>query len=79
MGICFCGKWGDGSINYDLDSCIELNLWEDEKEKVEYIMLVDFVCNDVVKVSCSGMCYVKDLLKVDCYFYVMYLVLWVVG
>lgn len=74
-----CGKCFDGSIDRDLDSCIEFNFCEDIKEKFEYIMLVDFVWNDVVKVSCLGMCYVKDLLKVDCYFYVMYLVLCVVG
>ena len=73
------GKREDGSINHDLDSRIELNLREDEKEKAEHIMLVDLARNDVAKVSRPGTRYVKDLLKVDRYSHVMHLVSRVVG
>ncbi len=73
------GKRPDGSINYDQDSRIELNLREDNKEKAEHIMLVDLARNDVAKVSRPGSRYVKDLLKVDRYSHVMHLVSRVVG
>ena len=73
------GKHADGSIDADLDSRIELNLREDEKEKSEHIMLVDLARNDVARVSRPGSRYVKDLLKVDRYSHVMHLVSRVVG
>ncbi len=73
------GKRPDGSINHDLDSRIELNLREDNKEKSEHIMLVDLARNDVAKVSRPGSRFVKDLLKVDRYSHVMHLVSRVVG
>lgn len=73
------GKRPDGSINHDLDSRIELNLREDNKEKAEHIMLVDLARNDVAKVSRPGSRFVKDLLKVDRYSHVMHLVSRVVG
>lgn len=73
------GKNPDGSINLDLDSRIELNLREDQKEKAEHLMLVDLARNDVAKVSAPGTRYVKDLLKVDRYSHVMHLVSRVVG
>ncbi|GGW75405.1 anthranilate synthase component 1 [Alteromonas halophila] len=73
------GKHADGSINADLDSRIELNLREDDKEKSEHIMLVDLARNDVARVSRPGSRYVKDLLKVDRYSHVMHLVSRVVG
>lgn len=73
------GKRADGSINYDLDSRLELNLRQDEKEKAEHIMLVDLARNDVAKVSKAGTRHVKDLLKVDRYSHVMHLVSRVVG
>lgn len=73
------GKHTDGSINADLDSRIELNLREDEKEKSEHIMLVDLARNDVARVSRPGSRFVKDLLKVDRYSHVMHLVSRVVG
>jgi anthranilate synthase component 1 len=73
------GKRTDGSIDYDLDSRIELNLREDTKEKSEHIMLVDLARNDVAKVSRPGSRFVKDLLKVDRYSHVMHLVSRVVG
>lgn len=73
------GKHADGSIHLDLDSRIELNLREDEKEKAEHMMLVDLARNDVAKVSQPGTRFVKDLLKVDRYSHVMHLVSRVVG
>lgn len=73
------GKRPNGDIDHDLDSRIELNLREDDKEKAEHIMLVDLARNDVAKVSRPGSRYVKDLLKVDRYSHVMHLVSRVVG
>ncbi|MEG3767371.1 anthranilate synthase component 1 [Alteromonas sp. 14N.309.X.WAT.G.H12] len=73
------GKRPNGAIDHDLDSRIELNLREDDKEKAEHIMLVDLARNDVAKVSQPGSRYVKDLLKVDRYSHVMHLVSRVVG
>ena len=73
------GKRADGSIDYDLDSRIELNLREDLKEKSEHIMLVDLARNDVARVSVPGSRHVKELLKVDRYSHVMHLVSRVVG
>jgi anthranilate synthase component 1 len=73
------GKRANGSIDYDLDSRLELNLRQDEKEKSEHIMLVDLARNDVAKVSKAGTRHVKDLLKVDRYSHVMHLVSRVVG
>ncbi|MBT1452101.1 anthranilate synthase component 1 [Glaciecola sp. XM2] len=73
------GKRADGSIDLDLDSRLELNLQQDEKEKSEHIMLVDLARNDVAKVCEPGTRFVKDLLKVDRYSHVMHLVSRVVG
>ncbi|QJR79758.1 anthranilate synthase component 1 [Alteromonas pelagimontana] len=73
------GKRANGEIDADLDSRIELNLREDNKEKAEHIMLVDLARNDVAKVSQPGTRHVKDLLKVDRYSHVMHLVSRVVG
>ncbi|NVK58310.1 MAG: anthranilate synthase component 1 [Alteromonadaceae bacterium] len=73
------GKRPNGDIDHDMDSRIELNLREDQKEKAEHLMLVDLARNDVAKVSEPGTRYVKDLLKVDRYSHVMHLVSRVVG
>ncbi|ALS98756.1 anthranilate synthase component 1 [Lacimicrobium alkaliphilum] len=73
------GRNADGSLNRDLDSRIELDLREDEKEKAEHLMLVDLARNDIARVSEPGSRYVKDLLKVDRYSQVMHLVSRVVG
>ena len=73
------GKRVDGSIDLDLDSRLELNLQEDQKERAEHIMLVDLARNDVAKVCRPGTRYVTDLLKVDRYSHVMHLVSRVVG
>ncbi|GAA0852864.1 anthranilate synthase component 1 [Aliiglaciecola litoralis] len=73
------GKNPDNSINLDLDSRLELNLREDQKEKAEHLMLVDLARNDVAKVSHPGTRFVRELLKVDRYSHVMHLVSRVVG
>jgi anthranilate synthase component I len=73
------GFKADGSIDRDLDSRIELELRQDEKEKAEHLMLVDLARNDVARISVPGSRYVKELLKVDRYSYVMHLVSRVVG
>ena len=70
---------GKGQIDRDLDSRIELELRQDEKEKAEHLMLVDLARNDVARISVPGSRYVKELLKVDRYSYVMHLVSRVVG
>uniref|UniRef100_A0A486XTC4 Anthranilate synthase component 1 n=1 Tax=Rheinheimera sp. BAL341 TaxID=1708203 RepID=A0A486XTC4_9GAMM len=73
------GFKADGTIDHDLDSRIELELRQDEKEKAEHLMLVDLARNDVARISVPGSRYVKELLKVDRYSYVMHLVSRVVG
>ncbi len=73
------GKRADGSIDYDLDSRIELELRNDVKENAEHMMLVDLARNDVARISQAGTRHVADLLKVDRYSHVMHLVSRVVG
>lgn len=68
-----------GKINLDLDSRIELELRNDQKEVAEHLMLVDLARNDVARISDTGTRCVKELLKVDRYSYVMHLVSRVVG
>ncbi|TVO39463.1 anthranilate synthase component 1 [Vibrio algivorus] len=73
------GKNSDGSINFDLDSRIELELRNDKKENAEHMMLVDLARNDVARIATAGSRHVADLLKVDRYSHVMHLVSRVVG
>ncbi|QPB82946.1 anthranilate synthase component 1 [Pseudoalteromonas rubra] len=73
------GKFADGSINPDLDSRIELELRDDQKERAEHLMLVDLARNDVARISVPGTRHAKELLKVDRYSQVMHLVSRVVG
>jgi anthranilate synthase component 1 len=73
------GFAANGCIDPDLDSRIELELRQDEKEKAEHLMLVDLARNDVARISVPGSRYVKELLKVDRYSFVMHLVSRVVG
>ena len=73
------GKKNDGSIDYDLDSRIELELRLDGKENAEHMMLVDLARNDVARIAKTGTRYLADLLKVDRYSHVMHLVSRVVG
>lgn len=69
----------DGSINLDLDSRIELDLRNDNKEKAEHLMLVDLARNDVARISKAGTRQTCKLLNVDRYSHVMHLVSTVVG
>ncbi|WP_136484101.1 anthranilate synthase component 1 [Vibrio sp. H11] len=73
------GKNADGSINFDLDSRLELELRCDKKENAEHMMLVDLARNDVARIAEAGSRHVADLLKVDRYSHVMHLVSRVVG
>ncbi|PMH46617.1 anthranilate synthase component I [Vibrio sp. 10N.286.49.B3] len=73
------GKHSDGSIDFDLDSRIELELRTDTKENAEHMMLVDLARNDVARIATAGTRHVADLLKVDRYSHVMHLVSRVVG
>ncbi|WP_390903217.1 anthranilate synthase component 1 [Vibrio cortegadensis] len=73
------GKHANGSINFDLDSRIELELRTDKKENAEHMMLVDLARNDVARISAAGTRHVADLLKVDRYSHVMHLVSRVIG
>lgn len=73
------GKNPDGTINLDLDSRIELELRNDEKERAEHLMLVDLARNDVARISTAGSRHVKNLLQVDRYSQVMHLVSQVAG
>lgn len=68
------GKNADGSINYDLDARIELELKCDEKEKAEHSMLVDLARNDVARVCDSGSRRIERLFEIDRYSHVMHLV-----
>lgn len=49
VGICFCG------VILDEDNVFEVDLLVDQKELVEYLMLLDFGCNDVGCVVKMGM------------------------
>ena len=73
------GFAADGTINYDLDSRLELSLRTDQKELSEHFMLVDLARNDLAKICVPGSRHVADLTKVDRYAYVMHLVSRVVG
>lgn len=68
------GKHPDGEIAPDLDSRIELEMRNDEKEQAEHLMLVDLARNDIARVSVPGTRHVAELLKVDRYSHVMHLV-----
>lgn len=79
VGIRLRGRRVDGLLDRDFDSRIELEMRIDYKELFEYLMLVDFVRNDLVRICIFGSRYVVDFIKVDRYFYVMYFVFRVVG
>lgn len=73
VGICKCGV-----IEVE-DDVFVVELFVDEKECVEYLMLVDFGCNDIGKVSVYGIVKVENVFFIECYSYVMYIVLGVCG
>ncbi len=69
----------NGELSLDLDSRIELELRQDQKELAEHTMLVDLARNDIARVSTPGTRHVAELLKVDRYSHVMHLVSRVCG
>lgn len=73
------GRQADGTIDYDLDSRIELEMRTNQKELAEHLMLVDLARNDLARICEPGSRYVSDLVKVDKYSHVMHLVSKVVG
>lgn len=73
------GRRADGSIDFDLDSRIELEMRTDHKELAEHLMLVDLARNDLARICTPGSRHVADLTQVDRYSFVMHLVSRVVG
>lgn len=68
------GRDENGNIDYDLDSRIEFDLRQDEKELSEHLMLVDLARNDLARISQNNTRCTQELLKVDKYSHVMHLV-----
>nr|AAF82316.1 anthranilate synthase large subunit [Buchnera aphidicola] len=73
------GKKKDGTIDYDLDSRIELEMRTNQKELAEHLMLVDLARNDLARICEPGSRYVSELVKVDKYSHVIHLVSRVIG
>ena len=69
----------EGEIDPELDAQMEEVLKTDKKEVLEHMMLVDLAKQDLALISDSDSIYVKDLMKVDRYRYVMHLVSRVAG
>ena len=61
------------------DLKIEKELFSDEKERAEHLMLVDLARNDVGKVAQPGSVNVKEFMVVERYSHVMHMVSHVVG
>ncbi len=68
-----------GEIDAELDAQMETILKTDKKEVSEHMMLVDLAKEDLALISDPDSIYVKDLMKVDRYRYVMHLVSRVAG
>lgn len=62
-----------------VDVVVVVELFVDLKECVEYVMLIDFGCNDVGCVVVIGSVKVIECMVIECYLYVMYIVLNVEG
>lgn len=73
------GRKTDGSIDFDLDSRIELEMRTDHKELAEHLMLVDLARNDLARICQPGSRHVAKLIEVDRYSFVMHLVSRVIG
>lgn len=73
VGICLCG------VMFEQDLVLEVELLVDLKECVEYLMLIDFGCNDVGCVLKVGIVEVGEQFVIECYSYVMYIVSEVIG
>lgn len=69
----------NGEIDPTLDAQMEDDLKTDKKEVLEHMMLVDLAKDDLALISDPDTVYVKDLMKVDRYRYVMHLVSRVAG
>ncbi len=69
----------DGEIDSQLDIVMEEMLKADPKEVSEHMMLVDLAKEDLLQISEPDSVYVKDLMKIDRYRYVMHLVSRVAG
>ncbi len=63
----------DGSIDFNLDNRLELDLLSDAKERAEHIMLLDLARNDIARVAKPHTRLVNKLLKVEKYAHVMHL------
>lgn len=63
----------------EIDSILEKELTEDEKELAEHVMLVDLGRNDIGKVSKIGTVNVSDFMKVEKFSHVMHITTKVVG
>jgi anthranilate synthase component 1 len=68
------GRRADGGADVELDTRLEAELIQDEKERAEHLMLVDLARNDVARVSRPGSRRVTRLLTVERYSHVMHLV-----
>lgn len=73
VGICLCG------VMFEEDCVNEVDFLVDKKELVEYFMLFDLGCNDVGCVVKIGIVKLIEEFIIECYSYVMYIVLNVVG
>ncbi len=73
------GKRQDGSIDFDLDARLEIELKLDQKEVAEHTMLVDLARNDISRISQQGSIKIPRLMQVDRYSHVMHLVSCVEG
>lgn len=65
--------------NQEEDKALEAELFADEKERAEHVMLVDLARNDMGRVSEFGTVKVTDFMKVQKYSHVMHLVSLVEG
>lgn len=63
-----------GEVNHDLDSRVEFELIEDEKESAEHMMLVDLARNDLAKVVKAGTREVIQLKRIVKYSHVQHMV-----
>lgn len=69
----------DGFIDLDLDTKIELELRQNEKERLQHLMYVDLARNDIARISETSTRFVKDFFNVERHSQVMYLVSRIAG
>lgn len=73
VGMCLCGNMFECDVEFVIE------LFNDLKEIVEYVMLIDFVCNDVGCIVEIGLVQVIDQMVIEKYLYVQYIVSLVEG